>query len=98
APLVTGVQTCALPIYTPVADGTECDDGNGCTQSDTCQGGTCTGANPVVCTAQDQCHDAGICDPATGLCSSPAKADGAACDDGDEIGRASCRESGGVPV
>src|SRR5437773_9483714 len=69
--------------YTPVADGTECDDGDGCTQSDSCQAGVCTGTNPVVCAAADQCHDAGICEPATGLCSNPAKADGAACDDGD---------------
>src|SRR5437773_619132 len=69
--------------YTPVADGTECDDGDGCTQSDSCLAGVCTGTNPVVCAAADQCHDAGICEPATGLCSNPAKADGAACDDGD---------------
>jgi len=32
-------------------------------------GRTCTGANPVVCTAQDQCHDAGSCDTSTGACS-----------------------------
>ncbi len=28
-----------------------CNDGNACTQTDTCQSGACTGANPVVCTA-----------------------------------------------
>ena len=38
---------------------------------------------PVVCTALDQCHDAGVCDPGTGLCSDPVKTDGAACSDGD---------------
>jgi len=64
-------------------DGVGCDDGDLCTQSDTCQGGTCTGANPVACPAPDQCHDAGTCNPATGLCSNPAKSDGAACNDGD---------------
>jgi hypothetical protein len=64
------------------ADGTTCNDGDACTQTDTCQAGVCTGANPVVCTASDQCHDAGTCDPATGLCSDPAKADGTACNDG----------------
>src|SRR5439155_383531 len=68
--------------YAPVANGTACNDGNACTQGDTCQAGTCTG-NPVVCTAQDQCHVAGTCDPATGLCSNPAKADGTGCNDGD---------------
>ena len=33
------------------ANGTTCNDGNACTQTDTCQAGACTGANPVVCTA-----------------------------------------------
>lgn len=42
----------------------------------------CQGANPVVCTASDQCHDAGVCDAGTGACSNPAKADGATCSDG----------------
>ena len=64
------------------ADGTSCSDGSACTQTDTCQAGTCTGSNPVTCTAADQCHDAGVCNPATGACSSPAKADGTSCSDG----------------
>src|SRR5205823_12085381 len=54
-------------------DGAACNDGNACTQTDTCQGGVCTGTNPVTCAAADQCHDAGTCHPATGRCSSPAK-------------------------
>jgi hypothetical protein len=37
------------------------------------------GRNPVVCTAQDPCHVAGICDPSTGACSNPAAPDGTAC-------------------
>ena len=65
-----------------VANGTACNDGNACTQSDTCQAGACTGGNPVACTALDQCHAAGTCNPATGVCSNPAKADGTACNDG----------------
>jgi len=64
------------------ADGTSCDDGNGCTQSDTCQSGACVGANPVICTAEDQCHVEGVCDPATGMCSNPVKPNGIKCDDG----------------
>jgi hypothetical protein len=64
-------------------DGTACDDQNGCTQNDTCQAGACTSGDAVVCVASDSCHDAGVCDPATGQCSNPAKADGTACDDGD---------------
>jgi RHS repeat-associated protein len=37
----------------------------------------------VVCAAADECHESGECDPATGTCSSPAKADGTDCDDAD---------------
>jgi hypothetical protein len=37
----------------------------------------------VQCTALDQCHDAGVCDPQTGACSDPAKDDDTACDDED---------------
>lgn len=54
-------------------DETQCDDGNLCTQTDTCQSGICSGSNPVVCAASDQCHEAGTCDAATGVCSDPEK-------------------------
>jgi hypothetical protein len=37
----------------------------------------------VTCTALDQCHDVGVCDPQTGLCSNPVKANGTACNDTD---------------
>ncbi len=40
----------------------------------------CAGIN---CTASDQCHDTGVCDPATGLCSDPTASDGTPCSDGD---------------
>ncbi len=75
---VTGV--CSNPAK---ADGAACDDGDPCTQTDTCQAGACVGSDPVVCTASDQCHDAGTCDPTTGACSNPQKDDGAVCNDGD---------------
>jgi MYXO-CTERM domain-containing protein len=68
---------------TPVADGSACDDGDACTQTDTCQAGACTGADDVVCTALDQCHDVGVCNPATGVCPDPPMQDGTSCDDGD---------------
>jgi hypothetical protein len=70
------------------ADDVSCDDGNGCTQTDTCQLGVCTGSSPVVCAALDQCHDVGVCDPDTGVCSDPAKTDHSPCDDGN-----ACTES-----
>src|SRR6185295_10772344 len=65
--------TCSNPTK---ADGTSCNDGNACTQTDTCKAGACGGANPVTCAALDQCHVAGTCDTTSGLCSNPAKADG----------------------
>jgi len=67
---------------THVNNGLSCNDGNACTQTDTCQGGACAGSNPVVCTALDSCHDAGVCNTGTGVCSHPAKPNGTACSDG----------------
>src|SRR5439155_1689826 len=63
-------------------DGTLCDDGTACTQTDTCQAGSCTGQNPVVCSAADQCDGAGRREPATGEGSAPARDDDTACGDG----------------
>ena len=64
-------------------DGTICNDGNACTQTDTCQSGVCAGSNPVTCTASDQCHGVGTCDPGTGICSNPPQPNGTSCSDGD---------------
>ena len=63
-------------------EGNACSDGNACTQTDTCQSGACVGGDPVVCTASDQCHVAGTCNPVTGVCSSPPAASGTPCNDG----------------
>jgi hypothetical protein len=63
------------------ADGTTCNDSNACTQTDACQAGTCVGTTPVVCSALDQCHATGTCDPATGVCSNPNQPDGTTCSD-----------------
>jgi len=68
--------------YAPKPDGSECDDSNACTMIDTCQGGVCSGTNPVMCLPPAPCHDFGACDPMTGACSSPPKGDGSTCDDG----------------
>ncbi|MEZ4224258.1 MAG: FG-GAP repeat protein [Polyangiaceae bacterium] len=67
---------------TVLADATVCDDGDGCTQTDTCKAGTCSGANPVVCVAEDDCHEVGGCDSLTGSCSNPSKTDGTLCSGG----------------
>lgn len=69
--------------HTPLGDGASCSDGNACTSGDTCQAGSCSGT-AVTCTAQDACHEAGTCDPATGQCSNPPAVDWTACDDGNK--------------
>src|SRR5207249_2228417 len=85
----TGV--CSNPA---APDGTACTDASACTRTDTCQAGTCTGSNPVVCTATDQCHVAGTCDTATGVCSNPAAPDGTACSDANACTRTDTCQSG----
>ena len=75
-------------------DGTACNDGNACTRSDACQAGACVGGNPVICTAPDGCHDAGVCDTGTGVCSSPVRPDGSACSDADACTQTDVCESG----
>jgi hypothetical protein len=69
-------------VSPPLTDGTSCNDGNPCTRADSCQAGVCVGGDPVVCTASDQCHVAGVCDPSTGACGNPTAAEGTACNDG----------------
>ena len=73
----------ATDRWSDAADGIICDDGNACTATDTCNSGACTGGDPVTCTAAGICYDVGVCDPATGQCSTPLKPEGSLCDDGD---------------
>jgi hypothetical protein len=70
--------TCSDPLK---ADGALCDDGDGCTLTDSCAAGSCVGSNPVTCVAADQCHLAGTCDAKTGTCDDPTQPDGLTCDD-----------------
>ncbi len=65
-----------------VADGQPCNDNNLCTAGDTCLDGMCSDGTGVICTALDDCHVAGECNPATGLCSNPVALDGTDCNDG----------------
>ena len=71
-------------------DGSSCNDDNACTLSDTCQAGACTGAAPMTCSALDQCHDIGMCDPMTGICGNPDKPDGTSCSNGGVCKAGSC--------
>ena len=89
---------CSNPNKT---DGTACNDGDLCTQTDTCQGGVCVGSNPVSCPPPaDVCHVQGTCDQTTGLCSNPNAPNGTSCDDGTVCTTDTC-QSGvcqGTPV
>jgi RHS repeat-associated protein len=62
-------------------DGTACNDGDVCLQTQTCAGGFCVGSNPVQCASPGLCQ-AGLCDPKTGSCLSVPVSDGTACSDG----------------
>ncbi|HTN92465.1 MAG TPA: kelch repeat-containing protein, partial [Sorangium sp.] len=74
---------CASPRK---ADGSPCDDGNACTQTDTCQNGACVGSDPFVCPQPDAavCRVA-FCAPATGNCAQRYKLDRAPCPGGECI-------------
>ena len=68
------------------SDGTPCDDGDLCTQTDTCKSGVCVGDNPVVCIPSDLCHAVGVCDPASGTCFNPP----ISCNDNNDCTADSC--------
>jgi hypothetical protein len=69
-------------VQTPLADGVGCDDSDVCTSGDSCSFGTCSGS-PVDCSGLDDMCNVGICDPATGGCTTTPAVDGSACSDGD---------------
>ncbi len=82
--------------------GTACDDGNACTQLDTCSAGACRGPLLVICAPpMDSCQLV-ACRPATGCTVVGSRADGTSCNDGNPCTRTdSCRTGvcvGGDPV
>jgi len=83
-------QSCAC-VGKP--DGAACHDGQLCTV-DLCKAGVCS-STAMVCTALDQCHVAGTCNPATGICSDPIKPVATSCDDADPCTKQdACNASG----
>jgi hypothetical protein len=64
-------------LYTDVIG--SCEDGSGCTLNDTCNAGVCMSGASLACLPMNECHEAGTCDPLTGLCSEPTKPDGTSC-------------------
>ncbi|MBN2802845.1 MAG: CRTAC1 family protein [Deltaproteobacteria bacterium] len=69
---------CSNPVKN---DGATCDDGNMCTESETCISGVCEGGTQITCLPTDACHLVDSCNPAVGCVEIPA-ADGTSCDDG----------------
>ena len=61
-------------------DGAGCNDGNACTQTDTCAAGNCKGGNPKVCKGDD-CNS-GVCDASSGTCGLKPMVDKTKCSDG----------------
>ena len=70
-------NTCSLPN----SDGNACDDGNPCTQTDTCQAGVCVGSNPKDCSASGTTCNPATCDVNTGACVQHAASAGTTCND-----------------
>ncbi|WP_437678241.1 Kelch repeat-containing protein [Sorangium sp. So ce131] len=62
--------------------GTPCDDGDACTEDDTCAAGTCAPGAAVTCPAPGPCRGPGACEPSEG-CVYPALPDETPCDDED---------------
>lgn len=67
-------------ICTPTGAVT-CDDGDLCTQSDTCSNGVCAGVL-TTCLLPGPCQGPGQCNPASGQCGYPSLPNGTDCDDG----------------
>jgi hypothetical protein len=74
-------------------DGTSCNDGSACTQTDSCLAGVCKGSNLVSCPAPQTCHGPGVCNPTDGTCSTPALSN-TPCDDGNKCTRTDTCQAG----
>jgi|GEM_PF-1961506 len=69
----------ACPTDAAKANGANCEDGDLCSENDTCQAGTCTSGTAKTCTALSECHQIGVCTGGSGLCSNPPVANGTGC-------------------
>jgi len=71
--------------FQQLPENSPCDDHNGCTHPDICNGGHCVSGELTVC-AETQCRLAPSCNPATGLCPAGGepKANTTRCSDFDE--------------
>jgi len=84
--------------WTPVVNGTPCDDGDACTLGETCQAGTCGSPLATKACPATACR-ASHCDPLTGECDGAELTgscdDGYDCTAGDQCVAGECR---GTPV
>jgi hypothetical protein len=78
-PAQSGHLCGASEICQHLNEGSSCDDGDACTQTDRCEAGECVGEDPVVCPSPGECQEAVTCDPATGQCAPVAATDGTMC-------------------
>jgi hypothetical protein len=72
----------ALGCAHSISSGEPCPGSGPCSQQGTCSPtGECLGNSmPKSCVPVDECHDAGACEPTTGICAAgAAKPDGASC-------------------
>ena len=65
----------------PLADGTNCNDGNFCSVEDHCAAGQCSGAVRDCATSGDPCNR-GVCNEEQDACIGEPIEDGSLCDDG----------------
>jgi hypothetical protein len=69
-------------VAVPVDDGTECDDGQWCTEDDECTGGVCAGAQRDCSAESRECVE-GVCNEDLDRCEGRPMADDEPCDDGE---------------
>ncbi|WP_164490066.1 choice-of-anchor Q domain-containing protein [Runella sp. SP2] len=74
-------------------DGSSCNDGNPCTQTDACESGVCIGKNPKTCDDSNACTT-DVCDRATGACVNTPKI----CSDNSECTVDACNPANGQCV
>ena len=71
-------------VFSPVADGTSCADGNACNGAELCRQGVCQAGAPLVCADGNACT-ADTCDPARGCVQTAVS-----CDDGNSCTTDAC--------
>ncbi len=70
--------------YTPLQNGSQCDDYDNCTEDDQCIDGSCEGSD-LVCDSPGLCYELpGDCEESSGECEYAFASSSVACDDGNQ--------------